>query len=96
MAQKVEENPEVYEYEPPRDKTLSGDLEQQDWRDQLFAMSAAVIIAGTGVGMHGLAHPVTAVSFLIAGLFFGVGLERYQIMKPEGGLLGQLREVIRR
>lgn len=91
MAQKVEDEPAVYEYEPPKDKTVSGDLEQQDWRDQLFAMSAAVIIAGLGVGMYGLSHPLTAVCFLIAGLFFGVGYERYTIMKPEGGVLGQIR-----
>jgi len=91
MAQKVEDEPTVYEYQAPKDKTVSGDLEEQDWRDQLFAMSAAVIIAGLGVGMYGLSHPLTAFCFLIAGTLFGTGSERYRIMRPEGGLLGVLR-----
>lgn len=91
MTQDNGPEPTVYEYEAPTDRTLSGETQEQDWRDQLFAMTAGIIIAATGVGVYGIVHPLTAGFFGIAGLFFGVGFERYQIMRPDGGLLGQLR-----
>ncbi len=81
----------VYEYEAPKNKTLRGDVEEQDWRDQLFAMSAGVFIAALGVVTFGVSHPGRVVCFLIAGLFIGTGQERYRIMRPDSGVLGRLR-----
>jgi hypothetical protein len=71
----------VYEFEAPTDRTLSGDVKEQDHRDGLLAVGVRIAIAVMAwtISIGGLAE---FAMILLGGVFAGTGSERARIMWP--------------
>ena len=91
MTQKVEDEPTTYEYEAPTSRVLDGDLEEQDWRDQVFGASVGALVIAIAVFALSDRGVLAAVFAAIGGICLGYGWAKYRVMKPDGGLVGQLR-----
>lgn len=78
----------TYEFQAPTSPTPGGGREEQDWRDQLFAIGLGVLIVTAAVLVVGPRHPLTSVLCLVGGIYIGIGWDRYKLMKPEDSLFG--------
>jgi len=71
----------VYEFEAPTDRTLSGDVHEQDHRDGLLAVGVGIAIAAMAWTMD-VGGLVEFAGILFGGVFAGTGSERARIMWP--------------
>lgn len=80
----------TYKYVVPADVKVRGGRRPQNARDQLLAIGAGLFLVGAAIfGPSGALGP--AVVALAGGVLIGTGLERYQILRPEGGLVAALK-----